>query len=228
MSIIEKRNQEKRCRGAIFDMDGLMFDTEKVFQETWHELAKEREIELPEDFVQAITGTSGEHMNRVLEHYYQVADGVVIREECMKRVGMKLEKEVPKKAGIDELLMYLKEKGYRLAVASSSPQELIEHHLKKAGVSKYFDAVVSGTRLEHGKPAPDIFLLAAEKISCDPKECYVFEDSANGVKAGYAAGCVTVMVPDQIPPSEEIKALDIEICSSLGEAQKLIQKCEKF
>ena len=92
-----------------------------------------------------------------------------------------------------------------MAVASSSLPGQIEANLRGAGIRDYFDAVVSGTEVERGKPAPDIFLRAAERIGCRAEDCFVFEDSENGVRAGHAAGCITVMVPDMIDPSETIR-----------------------
>ena len=154
-------------------------------------------------------------MCRVIEKHYGVADGSMIMEECMKRVRQKLKVHVPKKPGIDRILKAFHDKGVRLAVASSSYPEQIESNLKLAGMREYFDAVVSGKEVEHGKPAPDIFLLAAERIGCAPETCYVFEDSENGIRAGKAAGCTAIMIPDVLTPSEEIKEIADGIYESL-------------
>lgn len=206
--------------GAIFDMDGVLFDTERTYQETWHEIAAERGIELDDSFLKAITGTSGAHMYRVLEKYYQASDGSVLAEECMGRVRKKLSVHVPVKEGVREILEFFKKKEMRIAVASSSLAPQIEANLQKAGIRNYFSEIVSGTEVEHGKPAPDIFLRAAERIGCMPQECFVFEDSENGVKAGYAAGCATIMVPDLIEPSPELRQYCSRICKDLVEAQE--------
>lgn len=203
--------------GAIFDMDGLMFDTENIYQETWNELAAENGVTLGKDFVADICGTSGAHMCRVIEKHYGVADGSMIMEECMKRVRQKLKVYVPKKSGIDRILKAFHDRGVRLAVASSSYPEQIESNLRLAGVREYFDAVVSGKSVEHGKPAPDIFFLAAKQIKCDPETCYVFEDSENGIRAGKAAGCTAIMIPDVLAPSEEIRKIADKIYDSLDE-----------
>lgn len=184
-------------KGAIFDMDGLLFDTENIYQETWNEPAAENGVTLGIDLVGDICGTSGAHMCRVIEKHYGVADGSVIMEECMKRVRQKLKVHVPKKSGAERIVKTFFDKGIRLAVASSSYPEQIESNLKLAGMREYFDAVVSGKEVKHGKPAPDIFLLAAERIHCTPETCYVFEDSENGIRArkssrmhcNYDSGC---------------------------------------
>lgn len=110
-----------------------------------------------------------------------------------------------------------------MAVASSSPKFQVEKNLVRAGVREYFDAVVSGEEVLHGKPAPDIFLLAAEKIGIDPKDCYVFEDSINGIRAGVAAGSASVMIPDITQPDEEIRSICAAVCGSLLEVVDEIQ-----
>ena len=213
-----------KCRGAIFDMDGLLFDTEKIFQQTWNEIAEERSIQLPEDFIEAISGTNGKYMCRVIEKYYKVKDGSEIQDDCMERVKKKLEVYVPKKPGVDEILKYFKKNKVHLAVASSSSREQIESNLRIAGIREYFETIVSGSEVKNGKPAPDIFLLAAKKICCSPEECYVFEDSANGVFAGNAAGCMTIMIPDMIVPTKDVKSHCYKKLSSLFDAIKVIEK----
>lgn len=205
-------------------MDGLLFDTEKIFQQTWNEIAQERKVHLPEDFVMAISGTNGCYMCSVIEKYYKVSDGRKIRDACMERVQKKLEVNVPKKPGVNEILQYFKENKVHLAVASSSSKKQIEGNLKRAGIKSYFEAIVSGTEVENGKPAPDIFLLAAEKIGCRPEECYVFEDSLNGIRAGHAAGCKAVMIPDLIAPTEEMYKLSSGIYETLVEARNKIEE----
>ena len=199
-------------------MDGLLFDTEKIFQQTWNEIAEERGIHLPKDFVRAISGTNGKYMCQIIEAYYRVPDGRKIQNECMKRVKKKLEVYVPKKVGVDEILQYFQKNEVHLAVASSSSKEQIESNLEIAGIRTYFEEIVSGNEVAHGKPAPEIFILAAEKIGCRPEECYVFEDSANGIVAGDAAGCKTILIPDLVAPTEKIEQLSYRIYDSLLEA----------
>lgn len=121
----------------------------------------------------------------------------------------KLSVHVPVKAGVHEILDFFKKQGVHMAVASSSLKEQIEANLIKSGIRDYFTEIVSGTEVEHGKPAPDIFLYATKKIGYAPEECYVFEDSKNGVKAAHAAGCKTIMIPDLIEPIPAIVPLSI-------------------
>jgi len=208
--------------GAIFDMDGVLFDTERIYQQTWHEMAAERGTELNSDFVKVISGTSGARMHQVIEQYYHVTDGAALAEECRSRIRRKLSVGVPVKEGVREILEFFKGKGMPIAVASSSFARQIEANLHKANLRSYFSEVVSGTEVEYGKPAPDIFLRAASRLGCKPQECFVFEDSENGIRAGYAAGCTTIMVPDLIEPSSEIRQYCTKICGDLVEARKEI------
>lgn len=211
-------------KGAIFDMDGLLFDTERIYQQTWQEIAAEKGVKLDGGFVKAISGTNGSHMCRVIERYYHVPDGTAIMDECMGRIRRKLAVHVPVKKGVHEILDFFQKKGMRIAVASSSAVRQIESNLETAGIRGYFSAVVSGTQVSRGKPEPDIFLYAAERIGCAPDACFVFEDSENGIKAGYAAGCTTIMVPDLMEASASILPYCRKICRDLLQAEQEISR----
>ena len=161
-------------KGAIFDMDGLMFDTEAIWQRCWTEIADERNIELVPQFRKDICGTSGALMNSVIEKYYHVEDGAPIAADCKSRVHASLKNFVPEKPGVHEILEYLHGAGVRIAVASSSPYEQIRSNLRMTNTESYIDVMLSGTEIERGKPAPDLFLKAAEKIGLPSEDCYVF------------------------------------------------------
>lgn len=216
-----------KCKGAIFDMDGLLFDTERIFQETWQEIANERHVILGDGFLKAISGTNGATMCRTLEKYYHVPDGSFIMNECMGRIKKKLSVHVPVKRGVYEILRFFQKEGLHLAVASSSTRQQIEKNLEVTGIRGCFDEIVSGTEVACGKPAPDIFLLAAKKIGCIPGECFVFEDSENGIKAGHAAGCMTIMIPDLIEASPEILPYCFRIYPDLTQAMEEIRKTKE-
>lgn len=219
---------QTQYKGAIFDMDGLLFDTERMYQQIWQEIAEEMNVALDKGFPAAISGTNGEYMRRVVERYYHVPDGNSIVEECMRRIRERLSAHVPIKKGVHEILTFFQEKEIRMAVASSSSVQQIQSNLETAGIRGYFSDIVSGTEVRHGKPAPDIFLCAAERINCEADKCFVFEDSENGIKAGYAAGCITVMIPDLIEPSPDIRPYCTKIYSDLLEAEKEIGELFTF
>ena len=209
-------------KGAIFDMDGLLLDTERLYRESWVAMAGEFGQRPDPAFPPAVSGTSGEEMLAVIRRHYPAVDPLAFREGCMAYLNRLLEERgAPVKPGARELVAFFRGRGVKLAVASSSALELIERNLRRAGLLSAFDALVSGQEAERGKPEPDIFLLAAEKIGCPPESCYVFEDSINGVRAGIAAGCVTVMVPDLVPPPEGLTPR--AVCASLTEAMAQIE-----
>ncbi len=213
-----------KCRGAIFDMDGVLFDTERIYQKIWRQIANENGIELGTGFLRAISGTNGTYMRQVIERYYHVSDGTDIMEECRKRMRKELSVCVPMKKGVPEILEFFQKNEICMAVASSSSMQQIKGNIEKAGLSDYFSEFVSGEEVKHGKPAPDIFLYAADKLGCMPEECVVFEDSENGIKAGYTAECKTVMIPDLIEASPAILPYCRKICRDLLQAKKEVRE----
>ncbi|MBR1628031.1 MAG: HAD family phosphatase [Lachnospiraceae bacterium] len=211
-------------KGAIFDMDGLMFATEGLWQEGWRMLAKKYGYEPSADFGRDISGTSGEVMEGVVRKYYPGIDVKAFILEERAYVEDCLEKEVPIKWGLFEILRLFKANGVKMAVASSSQAAMIERNLKKTKTDRYFNVVLSSTQVAHAKPAPDVFLMAAQELSLPPEDCYVFEDSFGGVRAGAAAGCTTIMIPDQVQPTEEIRALADAVFESLAHAAEAIEE----
>ena len=210
-------------KGAIFDMDGLLFDTERLYQESWLVIAREWGIIPDPAFPTAVCGTSGAHMRDVVREHYPEVDAEAYIQACLSRVAHILETDVPEKPGIHELLTYLHAQGVKIAVASSSLAHVVENNLRNAGVWEYFDAVVTGEQVKRGKPEPDIFLEAAKRLGLHPEECYVFEDGINGTRAGLAAGCATVMIPDLPAPTEDLINSCAGVYPSLLTALEAIQ-----
>ena len=216
----------KRYTGVIFDMDGVLFDTERVYQESWHEIADGMGVTLGDGWVEAISGTNGEVMCRAIEKFYHVPDGAEIMNACKGLVRDKLSRHVPVKAGVREILDFFRERNLRIALASSSTRAQILSNLALTGLGAAFDAIVSGEEVTVGKPDPEIFLRAAQALGCPPDECLVFEDSKSGVRAGHAAGCDTVMVPDLIAPSPDIVPLCFRIYGDMNAALADMRKLE--
>ena len=125
---------------------------------------------------------------------------------------------------IEELLKYLKESNYKVTVASSSNMDHIINNMEKTGLKKYIDEFASGAEVENGKPAPDIFLLAAERLGVKPENCLVLEDSKAGVIAGSSAGAKVIMVPDMFSPDEECKGRTYRIVGNLGEVISVLEE----
>lgn len=208
--------------GVIFDMDGLMFDTEPVWTLAWTPTLATIGLEFNPDLANAARGTSGKSMEAVIHRFLPDVDAAYVRETLFATAHHMMEEGVPKKPGLDELLTFLSEQNVPLAVASSSSQELIALHLQNGGVREYFTHLVSGVGLSHPKPEPDIFLMAAEAIGVDPARTLVLEDSISGVRAGVAGGFITVMVPDMVAPDDYAREHATHICESLFEVRDLL------
>lgn len=211
-------------KGAIFDMDGLLIDSERVWQREWHALAEERGITLPDTFAAEICGTGLEESLTILARHFRTDAPEVISRECAARVYKAEEAGVPLLPGAALILEGLRARGFRMAVASSSGPDMIRVNLRYNGIESCFDRIISGKMVPHGKPAPDIFLFAAKELGLSPEECYVFEDSFNGVEAGYRAHCRTIMIPGLIPPDEAHRAMCAGVYPDLGTAWREISK----
>lgn len=216
--------ETKKMCGAIFDMDGVLFDSERLYSDTWHEIAADRGITLAADFTSKISGTGGEDLPKIIAGFYGIEDGQEIVDECLKRMNAKLSLGVPVKPGVPEALKFFRDRGYKICVASGSPVPMIEANLKRANLMEFFDELVSGQDFPKGKPNPDIFLHAAKVIGCEPSSCYVFEDSLNGIRAAYAASCHAVMIPDLTQPTDEIRPLCSGICKDMFDVMKEIEE----
>ena len=197
-----------RFKGAIFDQDGLLFDTECIYQWSWLEAAHRQGVEMDPLFPRRFSGVGRREIGAMAKEAYP---GLDVTLYCREGVDLAWEKqlsEVPaKKPGLMEMLTFCREQGIRTAVASSSTIRVVRHNLESAGVIGFFDAITTGDDVANHKPAPDIFQLAASKIGLDPSDCVVFEDAFSGIRGAKAAGCEAVLIPDQTQPTDEIRAL---------------------
>ena len=209
---------------VILDMDGLMLDTQRVWDEAILANAEAHGQTLPDGLLNSLRGTSLESSLMFVSEWVGSKE---LAMEYIKEVWARAEKafetEVYKKPGLDELLVWLKEHGVRMAVASGSKMKWIEHHLQLAEVYGYFEAFVSGFEVEHAKPAPDIFLATAEKLGVDPAKTVVLEDSTNGIEAAAAGGFIPIMVPDIMQPDDDIRELCFAVCDTLSDVIPLLE-----
>ena len=193
-------------KAVIFDKDGTLHDTEQVYHRAWRAAGEQTGVPDIMKFVEICTGTNFTRTEELWQEHY--GDAFAFRPFWQLRNDIYDDliatEGLPVKAGAYELLDYLKANGYKIALATSTNAPRVDRHLVMSDMKKYFDAVVTGDTVPNGKPAPDIFLIAAERLGVNPAECMGVEDSFNGVRAVKAAGMYTVMVPDMIPPTQEI------------------------
>ncbi len=212
-------------KGAIFDMDGTLFDTEKLYRQAWLEVASEFGEEKNYELPTAISGTNlGEESYKVIRRFYPNVDAAAYLARVLVEVRRASESELELMTGVEDILNFFQAKGVPMAVASSAPVAVIEKNLTRANLRGYFKVLVGGDRVKNGKPAPDIFLLAAKELNLAPSDCYIFEDSFNGIRSAAASGGAAIMIPDTVQPTEEIKKLCAAIFPNLNEAKQAIME----
>lgn len=194
-------------KAVVFDMDGLMFDTESLVVKGWDYAGYKLGYGKLGYMVQKTLGANYDKSKQIF--YNNFKDKVdfdklvaITREyvyDYYDKYG------TPQKPYLKETLNFLKVNGYKLAVASSSRKVTVYRHLKDSGVFDFFDAIVCGDMVKNSKPDPEIYLKACNLLKEDPKDCYALEDSPNGIKSAYYANMFPVMIPDIVQPSEDIK-----------------------
>lgn len=192
-------------KAVIFDMDGLMLDTEKLLVRFWCEAASSMGYAMTREHALLLRSCSRKLAAPKLKEWF----GEDCDYQTVRNLRVKLMKEytdkygVEKKAGLDTLLDYLSKNNLRAAVATATNEKRAAEYLKPLGIYDKFDAIICGNMLENGKPCPDIYLYACERLGLKPENCMALEDSPNGVQSASSAGCITVMVPDLTPPEKE-------------------------
>ncbi len=204
-------------KAVIFDMDGVIFDSEAMVLACWKIIAETYGIPGIDEVFSRCIGTNSAETKRIIEDYYgEDFDYEHFREKASALFQEKTkEKGVPVKRGARELLSYLKINGYRVGLATSTRRVRAEEELEQVGLLKYFETMVCGDMVTHSKPHPEIYELVCSKMGLDPSRTYAIEDSFHGVRAASAAGMKVIMVPDLIAPDKEIEALVWQIYPSL-------------
>lgn len=196
-------------RAVIFDMDGLMYDTEPLVEKCWRKAARHSRMTMTPQTLSALR--SRDSADR--EAYLKSIFGDRIDYKRLERVMYKElhtiigDKGLPLKPGLWELLVYLKRNGYKLAVQTTNTMDAARWYLNISGCTEFFDVVVAGRSVQHGKPEPDIYLKAVELLELEPAECLVLEDSPSGIIGAHRAGCMSLMIPDMDPPTRGVSAL---------------------
>ncbi len=212
-------------KGVLFDMDGLMFDTESVYTIYWKETVAERGFVMADDMVGLLRGTTKQRHLELFAAWFGMDEqtGSAIIEACHERTAAHIDRHpVPYKDGLLKLLDELNKRGIPAAVATATRRARTEELLTRAGIRDCFAATVCGDEVTKGKPDPEVFLRAAAAIGIPPTDCLVLEDSHNGIRAAKAAGAIPIMVPDLMPVTDEMRALCAHILPSLNEVIPLL------
>ncbi len=205
---------------VVFDMDGILFDTERLCRDCWIALSKEFEIPNMEEVYALCIGVNVQATRQIV--YDNYGKDFPFEEYDRRASAMYneyiAEHGVPVKEGVRETLEALAKAGAKIAVASSTRREKVLRLLASAGIDRYFTAVVGGDTVTHSKPDPEIFLTACEALSVAPEEAIAVEDSHNGIRAAHAAGMLAVMVPDLLPVTEEMRKLSAYVAADMNDA----------
>ncbi|MFH5923874.1 HAD family hydrolase [Roseomonas xinghualingensis] len=201
----------------IFDMDGLLVDTESLAMQGLASAAADMGFDAPEAFRHAMIGVPADHCLRLVqERFGEAFPAAAYLAEASRHMEILIEAGALKlKPGVLDLLSELDAIGMRKAVATSSSRAKADRHLRRTGIISRFDAIVTRDDVARGKPHPDLFLRAARELGHAPGNCLALEDSYNGVRAADAAGSMVIMVPDLLPPTEEMRSICLTIAPDL-------------
>lgn len=210
--------------GVIFDMDGLMFDTESVYGIYWRQVSTEMGYPMDDALVTMMCGAVRDfQIEAIRTRMGEDAPAGEIIDECMRRTREHIANNpIPFKPGLKELLTALRERGIPVAVATGTRRVSADDMIVRAELLEYIDAMVCGDEVSACKPDPEIFLKAAALIGVPPQECIVLEDSYNGIRAAHAAGAQPIMIPDTMQPTDEIRSLCAHVFERLDEVITLV------
>ena len=209
--------------GVIFDMDGLLFDTERYGLEASEKAGAEQGIFLSREIILRTLGMTDEQTVRIYQTEFPYFDTIRFK-RCLYTLMRKdiEENGMPIKPYAKECVLACRKAGAATALASSNSLDSVKFYLEKAGMESNFDVLVSGDSSLRSKPAPDIFLRASELLGINPAKCTVFEDSPNGLRAARAAGMRVYIIPDLIPYEDSLSQYCDGVLKNLGEAISLV------
>lgn len=204
-------------KAVLFDMDGVLIDTEKYLTKFWQQAAAEAGLSLKIEDCYIFRSFASQFASVVFqEKYGKEYDYFAIRNRRKELMKAHIETNgIEIKPEVKETLWAIKQKGIQIAVVTATDEERTKSYLTEIGIYEWFDSVICATMVERGKPFPDVYLYACDRIGCTPKECMAVEDSPNGIQAASDAGCKTVMVPDLTQPDEDSRKRVIGVAQTL-------------
>ena len=216
-----------KYKAVIFDMDGVIFDSERLSLACWEETAKKFGLTGIERYCDLSRGVNEAGSAKIFYSLY--GENGLTYEECRAENSRLFHSRydggrLPMKKGVTELLSYLKEKGWIVGLASSTKEATVTQEIRDAGLMPYFDNLTCGDMLKKSKPEPDIYLHACKCLGVNPQESFGVEDSYNGVRSAAAAGMKVLMVPDRLAPTPEMEKLAYRILPDLGEVKEFLEK----
>jgi HAD superfamily hydrolase (TIGR01509 family) len=213
----------RSVHAVVFDMDGLLVDTETLCRDAMMQEAEAMGLELPLEVFLGMVGTSSVRSEEMLlDHFGPDFPLEAFHQGWFGRYHGMVEAGIVLKDGVLELLDHLDAEGLKRAIATSSSHQSVDRNLGQHALKDRFQAVIARGDYQRGKPEPDPFLKAAAALEADPAHCLALEDSHNGVRAAHGAGMMTVMVPDLLAPTDEMHALCVRIVDTLHEVPDLI------
>lgn len=217
---------DKIIKGAIFDMDGLMIDTEKLYLRYWKQAAADFGYNMEDKHVFAIRSLARKFSIPMLKGFFgEDFPTEEVRARRTELINAHIATHgIDLKKGLFEILEYLKKHNIRIAVATATPKNRTMMYLNKINALDFIDAVVCGDMVTTGKPDPEIYLTAAKALDLPPDKCAAFEDSPNGIKAAYSAGCQAIMIPDMTQPDDEILPMLSGVYKSLDAAVSFFER----
>ena len=217
-------NKLKEIQAVVFDMDGLMFDSERYVQKSW-DIAGERlgYGPLGHNIVNTLGTNLTNRKKYFLEHYGNDFPFDKFLDGYRDAYYELVEDGVPAKKGLHEILKVLREKGLKIGVATSSSEEHAVSNLKREGIFDYFDSVITGNMIEYGKPEPDIYIEACRQLKVNPSKAIALEDAINGIRSAHGAGMNPVMIPDIVQDTSKVDDILFGKCESLLEFAAILQ-----
>jgi HAD superfamily hydrolase (TIGR01509 family) len=210
-------------QAVILDMDGTLLDTESIYIRTFLETSTTLGYPLEETFLHGLVGLPGaDFQSRLRAHLGEEFPYAEHRQMYLARRTELLDQGIPIKPGALELIAHLEETGTPMAIATAATRANAHENLTRSGLMHRFPVILTRDDVEHSKPRPDLFLRAAAGLGIDPAHCVAVEDSHNGVRAAHAAGMMTVMVPDILTASDEIRAMCVAVVETLHDVRRMV------